>query len=205
MEQGVKTHIPQPLTTEPARPSRTALNNKESVWKHLRRFTANGWVRAFPESCSAIWMEYGLLMHSTHFVEQTGDKKERLVADLGRTASVETGKDANSSSPDADYAEVQADYVDEVAASLVAYIETLGLSDQQLLIGLKADIKAAFMQVALHLDSIGTLCISWDGWCFVFVRTPFGWKWATHTFSPFTKAIKHKLSNLNQSGFLIVS
>ena len=111
MEQGVKTHIPQPQTTEPAKPSKTALNNREAVWKHLRRFTANGWVRAFPESCTDIWMEYGLLMHSTHFVEENGDKKERLVADLGRTASTVSGTDANSCSPDVGYAEVQADYV----------------------------------------------------------------------------------------------
>ena len=77
MEHGVKTHIPQAKRTEPTKPSKTALDNDQSVWKHLRRFTANGWVRAFPASCLAIWMQCGLLMHSTHFVESNGDKKER--------------------------------------------------------------------------------------------------------------------------------
>ena len=109
-------------------------------------------------------------MHPTHFVEGQGDKKERLVADLGRTADQVLGTDANSLSPDLNYANVQADYIDEVAESLVSYIKSLGVDETQTLIALKADIKAAFMQVALHLDSIGTLCISWDGWCFVFVR-----------------------------------
>ena len=51
------------------------------------------------------------------------------------------------------------------------------------------------MQVPINLCDIVTLCMSFEGWTFVFVRTPFGWKWATHTFSVFTAALKCKLQN----------
>ena len=74
-------------------------------------------------------MQYALRMHPTHFVEANGDKKERLVADLGRTASKVSGTDANTLSPDANYGSVQADYIDEVAESLVAYIKSYGADE----------------------------------------------------------------------------
>ena len=72
-----------------------------------------------------------------------------------------------------------------VAAAICKDMRSKGLADEELA-GIKADIKAAFMQVPIHLCVIVTLCMSFEGWTFVFVRTPFGWKWATHTFSVFT-------------------
>ena len=45
--------------------------------------------------------------------------------------------------------------------------------------------------------------MEWDGWIFVFNRTCFGWKYATHTFSDFTKAIKLKTQGFNRNGWLV--
>ena len=71
------------------------------------------------------------------------------------------------------------------------------------LVSIKAGIKSAFMRFRLHLDSICTFAMEWDGWVFVFNRTCFGWKYATHTFSDFTKAIKLKTQGFNRNGWLI--
>ena len=67
---------------------------------------------------------------------------------------------------------------------------------------IKADIKSAFMRIPIHLDSMGTFAMEWDGWIFIFNRTCFGWKYATHTFSDFTKAIKLKTQGFNRNGWL---
>ena len=67
---------------------------------------------------------------------------------------------------------------------------------------IKADIKSSFMRIPIHLDSMGTFAMEWDGWIFIFNRTCFGWKYATHTFSDFTKAIKLKTQGFNRNGWL---
>ena len=67
---------------------------------------------------------------------------------------------------------------------------------------IKADIKSAFMRIPIHLDSMGTFATEWDGWIFIFNRTRFGWKYATHTFSDFTKAIKLKAQGFDRNGWL---
>ena len=62
-----------------------------------------------------------------------------------------------------------------------------------------ADVKEAFKCVVIHLDSLGSLamCMDFEDWIYdiVYSRTPFGWKRATHTFSPYAKAIKPKVRN----------
>ena len=50
MQFGVRTGIPTPEKTTQAKESKTARDNRETVWKHLRKFVANGWLRAFPPS-----------------------------------------------------------------------------------------------------------------------------------------------------------
>ena len=77
-------------------------------------------------------------------------------------------------SPDLEYANVQADYIDDVADAICKDMKAKGLDSEELA-AIKADIKAAFMQVPIHLCDVGTLCMSFEGWTFVFVRTPFGW------------------------------
>ena len=44
--------------------------------------------------------------------------------------------------------------------------------------------------------------MEWDGWIFIFNRTCCGWKYATHTFSDFTKAVKLKTQGFNRNGWL---
>ena len=139
-------------------------------------------------------------MSSTHFVESSAYKKERLVSDLGNPGDADADQDTNSLSPDLAYSQVQADYIDAVAEAICQDLATKNITEE-LLAAIKADIKAAFMQVPLHVNDIGSLCMEWEGWHFVFVRTPFGWKWATHTFSVFTAALKSKITNFNKNGF----
>ena len=200
MRYGVHTGIPTPEQTTHSRSSMTARHNSAAVWKHLRKFVANGWLRAYPPSVAWGLAHWKLRMSSTHFVESSAYKKERLVSDLGNPGDAGADQDANSLSPDVAYSQVQADYIDDVAEAICQDLTTKNITEE-LLAAIKADIKAAFMQVPLHVNDIGSLCMEWEGWHFVFVRTPFGWKWATHTFSVFTAALKSKITNFNKNGF----
>ena len=195
MQFGVRTVIPTPEKTTQAKESKTPRDNREIVWKHLRKFVANGWLRAFPPSSAWILSQWRLRVSSIHFVDKTKYNKERLVTDLGNAGGEGEGQDANTLSPDLGCANVQADYIDDVADAICKDMKAKGLDSEELA-AIKADIKAAFMQVPIHLWDVGTLCMSFEGWTFVFVRTPFGWKWATHTFSVFTAALKNKTSEL---------
>ena len=108
-------------------------------------------------------------------------------------------QDANSLSPDQGWDDVQCDYIDQVMECLLSFLQDQGLQlTAEELIAIKADLKSAFMQIPLHLSSIGSVAVEMDGWLFVFGRTPFGWKWATHTWSQFTRAIKMKLNSFNR-------
>ena len=69
------------------------------------------------------------------------------------------------------------------------------------MIQIEADIKAAFKCVVLSLKSMGTLCVEMDDWIMVYTRTAFGWKYATHTWSPFAKAIKQKVRKVERNGW----
>ena len=108
MQYGVRTSIPTPERTTTSRESRTAQNNREAAWAQLRKFVTNGWLRAFPSSAAKILAQWQLRMSSTHFVEATRYNKETLVTDLGNPGGADEGQDANSLSPDLDYADVQA-------------------------------------------------------------------------------------------------
>lgn len=118
MQFGVRTGIPTPEHTTQAKESKTARENRETVWKHLRKFVANGWLRAFPPSASGILNQWQLRVSSTHFVEKTQYNKERLVTDLGNPGGEGDGQDANTLSPDLDYANVQADYINDMTAAI---------------------------------------------------------------------------------------
>ena len=176
--------------------SKTARDNREAVWTQLRLFVKNGWVRAFPPSVTHILDGWRLRVSSTHFVEKTTYNK----ADLGNLGNAEDGQDANTLSPDLEYANVQADFIDTVAEAICQDMQSKTIDSEELE-AIKADIKAAVMQVPVHLLDIGTLCMEFEGWSFVFVRIPFGWKWATHTSSVFTAALKLKIQNCNQYGW----
>lgn len=58
-----------------------------------------------------------------------------------------------------------------------------------------------FKLCMLSLDSMGTLCVEFDGWVFVYTRTPFGWKFATHTWSVFARAIRFKVRSQERNGW----
>ena len=98
---------------------------------------------------------------------------------------------------------MQCDYIDVVAVQLVEYLQELGDICETEVLSLKADIKSAFMRVPLDVRSVGTMALEWDGWIFVFTRTPFGWKYATRTFSTFTKAVKLKINAFLQNGWTV--
>ena len=114
MQFGVRTGIPTPEKPTQAKESKTVRYNRETVWNHLRKFVANGWLRAFPPSSAWILSQWRLRVSSTHFVDKTKYTKERLVTDLGNLGGEGEGQDANTLSPDLEYANVQADYIDDV-------------------------------------------------------------------------------------------
>ena len=103
MQFGVRTEIATPEHTTQAKESKTARDNRKTVWKHLQNFVANGWLRAFPPSASCILNKWRLRVPSTHFVEKTKYNKERLVTDLGNPGGEGDGQDANTLSPDLYY------------------------------------------------------------------------------------------------------
>lgn len=107
----------------------------------------------------------------------------------------------NSRSVDQDYDEVQADYIDTMVDELMSVLRESGLHEEGELMQIQADAKAAFKLTVIRLDSVGTLCVEFDGWIFVYTRTPFGWKWATHTWSIFAKAIKFKVRSQERNSF----
>ena len=43
--------------------------------------------------------------------------------------------------------------------------------------------------------------MDFENWMYVYSRTPFGWKWATHTFLPYAQAIKAKVRKLERNGW----
>ena len=73
---------------------------------------------------------------------------------------------------------------------MVKCLDLVSMFSDGELVSIMADIKSAFMRIPIHLKSMGTFAMEWDGWVFIFNRTCFGWKYATYTFSDFTKAIK---------------
>ena len=98
------------------------------------------------------------------------------MADLSNSNSLGEGQDPNSLSAHSEYdkSQVQCDYIDVVAEQLVVYLQELEGIDESEVLSLKADIKSAFMRVPLDVRSVGTMALEWDGWIFVFTRTPFG-------------------------------
>ena len=153
-------------------------------------------MRAVPPSRRDMLVKWGILVSDVHYVEPPND---RVVTDL-------TGSGANESSPESvhGYAKerVQCDYVDVVVEEMVRYLDLVSMFSDRELVSIKADIKSAFMRIPIHLDSMGTFAMEWDGWIFIFNGTCFGWKYASHTFSDFTKAIKMKTQAFNRNGWL---
>ena len=140
------------------------MDTREAVWTQLRLFVKNGWVRAFSPSVTHILDGWQLRVLSTHFVEKTKYNKARLVTDLGNPGNAEDGQDANTLSPDSEYANVQADFIDNVAEALCQDMQSKNIDSEELPVAaIKADIKAAFMQVPVHLLDIGTLRMEFEG------------------------------------------
>lgn len=195
MTEGVKVDISRDLPTGKATPSRTAVEHRDLVLAQLRKFTALGQVRAFPPSLRSVLKSWNIVVSPAHIVPSTKWKQQdRLVANLGKPADgLEEHLDVNSRSEDTGYDDVQADYIDVVVLEFIEFLrKSKGMSDA-VLIQIGADIKAAFKTVVLSLDSMGCLCIEFEGWLYVYTRTAFGWKWATHSWSIIAKAIKHKV------------
>ena len=142
MQFGVRTGIPTPEKTTQTKESKTTRDNRETVWKHLRKCVANGWLRAFPPSSAWILSQWRLRVSSTHFVDKTKYNKARLITDLGNPGGEGEGQDANTLSPDLEYANVQADYIDDVADAICKDMKAklLGLGSEELA-AIKADIK----------------------------------------------------------------
>ena len=97
---------------------------------------------------------------------------------------------ANADSPDMGYGEVAAQYPQEVMLMFNLLKRTF---PDDVAIGLiHADHTKAFMKVALHWLYTGQFTFMFNKRFFVLRVTPFGFKWATHTFSPFPMAIQQK-------------
>ena len=131
---------------------------------------------------------------------ETADTKSRLVADLSRASrTLADEQNVNDLSPDQEWEDIQCDYIDQVVECLMQFLDEPDIClTKAELIAIKADLKSAFMQIPLHLSALGSIAVEFDGWIYVFARTPFGWRWATHTWSDFTRAMKLKLNNFNK-------
>jgi hypothetical protein len=208
MSVGVDTGLDRRTKKTTSPPSKTAVENSDAVWKHLRTFAQNSFIRAFPPTVRhIIEPAWGCDLSQSHYVLGTKWKKgDRFVANLSRPsneslAEGEVNGDVNARSPDLGYDEVQADYIDNVVRDFVLFLKTDGKFTTTKMIQIEADIKAAFKCVVLSLKSMGTLCVEMDDWIMVYTRTAFGWKYATHTWSPFAKAIKQKVRKVERNGW----
>ena len=190
--------------------TRTATEHCEPVKKQLRKFAACGFVKAIPPRCEEICHSWCFEVSAAHYVPSTkwnNSKGDRFVAHLskppdGGADGTDHVTDVNSMSKEMNTS-VQADYIDQVVVEFMEYLELRcdGEFSQHQLILIEADVKAAFKCVVLHLDLVGSMCTEFEGWLYVYTRTVFGWKWATHTWSPFAKAIKQKLRKLERNGW----
>ena len=204
MTEGVDVGIARDRMTQHASPSKTALNNRDKVLKQLRKFMANGYVRAFPPSVWKHLKNWNLLMSPLHFVPSTEHKKnDRLVwnGSMPDDMQEEDGQDINSLSPDMGYGEVQADYIDDMIREITEALLIDGVLDEEEILQFQADIKSAFKTVVIRLNSVGCLCMEFEGWVYVYSRVAFGWKWATHAWSIVAKAIKAKVRTFERNGW----
>ena len=48
---GVNTRTPKPTATTTAKASKAARDNTQSVWRHLRTFSAQGWIHVLSPAC----------------------------------------------------------------------------------------------------------------------------------------------------------
>ena len=183
MSVGVDTGLDRRTKKTTSPPSKTAVENSDAVWKHLRTFAQNSFIRAFPPTVRhIIEPAWGCDLSQSHYVLGTKWKKgDRFVANLSRPsneslAEGEVNGDVNARSPDLGYDEVQADYIDNVVRDFVLFLKTDGKFTTTKMIQIEADIKAAFKCVVLSLKSMGTLCVEMDDWIMVYIRTAFGWK-----------------------------
>ena len=89
-----------------------------------------------------------------------------------------TGSGANESSPESEHGyakeRVQCDYIDVLVEEMVKYLDLVSMFSNGELVSIKADIESAFTRIPIHLDSMGTFAMEWDGWIFIFNRTCFG-------------------------------
>jgi len=198
MTEGVRTGIPRGESNASAKSTETALDNEEDVNGNCRKFALNAWIRVIPPQSREETKDWEIDARPVHYVPG----QDRMVAHLS-AAMGKPGRDPNSRSPEFEhYGTVQADYIDRIAEEIAKYFTELTGLEKESYVALKGDIKSAFMCIPVHTDDVGSLAMEWQGWLFVFCRTPFGWRWATHTFSPFTRVIKHKVCNHKRHGIL---
>ena len=204
MTEGVHVGVERSRLTQHASPSRTAIENSDKVWTQLTKFAALGYVRVFPPSVWKILKRWKLIISPVHFVPSTKYKKnDRLVMNGSQPDDMqeEEGQDLNNLSPDMGYDDVQADYIDEMIKELTEALLIEGCFNEEELSQFQADIKSAFKTVAVSVDSMGCICVEFEGWVFVYNRVAFGWKWATHVWSIFAKAIKLKVRSYERNGW----
>ena len=110
--------VTQEENTLPKPASKTAQMNSPKVWKELRKFTRNGFIRAIPPNCQDIVMPYRLKYGKLHYVPSTKWKEQdRVVNDL--TAGEGS---VNKTSPEQNWETVQCDYIEWVVEELLLYL-----------------------------------------------------------------------------------
>lgn len=207
---GVKLRIPEkPDKTERVKASKTAGEWRAHVWKEIRKLVMNGHVMVFPPWCQSHLDEHCRLRGgSLHYVPPCeGNQKGRLVWDGTKQPNNRDATSVNLLSPDVrdeegnPYLATQTDYIKYIVEEiLVRFAEDEGMTAEEL-IALKVDAKAAFLRVVLHLDNIGDMTADFEGWTLVWLKTAFGWKWASHTFSVLTRVLKEKVQLYHRHGW----
>ena len=190
---GVITGIPMPTATVHCPPSATALQHADVIMDHLWEYAARSYVHLFPPEGRDILDTCHIRFSQMHYVPD----QDRPVVNPSHCGTDFPGNKPNSLSPVLDYEEVQSDYPDDVCEALWDILWHLLSSEHQHLLAcfaaIKADIRKAFLQVAINWQSLGSLATEFQGFMALFRRIPFGWRFASHTFAPFPRAIKQRV------------
>ena len=156
-------------------PTTVAAQHKSTITDHLYGYVDLQFAFVFPACCQTMLELMCARGARMHYVPD----QDRPVVDP---------KSANVDSPDVGYGSVAAEYPREV---MYAFLMARKVLPEGMEIGLShGDHTKAFMKIALHWRYIGQFTFLFDGRFYVLRVTPFGFKWATHTFSPFPLAIQ---------------
>ena len=198
MKHGVELGIPRPLSSVRSKPSKAAELCEAKALDKLFDYVAKGICHVFFLDDVDLLSPWGFYEVPAHFVIDQG----RLVVNMAAQQDDGTGlRSANdiseASSATSDLEDPLCDMLDSFLPHIVEMLRAANVSEQEV-VALKADIRRAHVQTPIRPEDIGLISLRLGKYFFVFRRTPFGWKYSAHTWTPFAAALKQQLTTGTQ-------